>query len=118
MASPQILVTGQVPASTPARALAGRTVSTPVETVDQLIARITEQRELGIQPAVRVIYRESRWNKVVPPATVAAILPAIGATAAEFTGHHTTSTAALVAAVLLASVTGVALVMDRIEWAR
>lgn len=115
MASPTILVTGQVPVATTARALAGRTVTAPAETVDQLIARINEQRQLGVQPEVQIIYRESRWNRVVNPAAVAAVLPAVIATLAEFTGPRATSQAALVVAVLLASLAGFALVVARVE---
>lgn len=112
MASPQILVTGQVPADSPATALAGRALAVPVETIDQMLQRITEARKVGVQPSMQVIYRESRWNKVVAPAAVTAILPTIVAALADLTGHRTTSQAALLVAVLLASLAGVALVLD------
>jgi hypothetical protein len=113
MASPQILVTGQVPADSPATALAGRALTMPVETIDQMVHRITEARKLGVQPSMQVVYVEGRWNRAVNASAVAAILPTIVATPAEFGGHRTTSQAALIVAVLLASLAGGALVLDR-----
>jgi hypothetical protein len=118
MASPQILVTGQVPEDSEAEALAGRDFFAPVETIDQMVARIAEARKVGAQPAVQIIYRESRWNRVVPPAAVSTVLPAIVATIADLTGHDTTSKVALLVAALLASLAGFALVKDRVEWSR
>lgn len=112
MTSTQILVTGQVPDDSPATALAGRQFAAPVETIEQMVQRITEARKAGAQPAMQVIYRESSWNKVVAPAAVATILPTIVAVLAEHAGHRTTSHTALIVAVLLASLAGTALILD------
>lgn len=118
MASPQILVTGQVPTDSPAAALAGRALAVPVETIDQMVQRITEARRLGVQPSMQVVYVEGRWNRVVNASAVSATIPAIVAALAELGGHHGTSQAALIVAVLLASLAGGALALDRLDGTR
>lgn len=115
MASPSILVETQVPADSPARALAGRTVTAPVETVEQIIARINEARRVGGEPTMQLVYTDSRWNRVVNPAALASALPALVAVGAEYTGHHTTATASVVVALLLAGLAGVALARANYE---
>lgn len=118
MPSPTILVTSQVPTDSPAAALAGRTINAPVETIAQAVARIAEARQTGAQPAIRIVYTESRWDRYINPSAVAATFPAVLAVLAELGGHHTTSQAALVAAVLLASVAGFSLTASVVERAR
>lgn len=118
MASPQILITGQVPANSPAAALAGRALAVPVETIDQMVQRITEARKAGVEPSMQVVYVEGRWNRVVNASAVAAILPAIVAALAEFSGHRGTSQAALIVAILLASLAGGALALDHRDGTR
>lgn len=114
MASPTLLVRAEVPADSPATALAGKTVTTPVETIEQMVQRIAEARRAGAQPAIRISYEDSRWDRVVNASALAAILPAIVATAAQLAGRHTTSQVALVVAVLLALVSGGSLAAGRL----
>lgn len=65
-------VSGTVPPDSPLRALTGRTVTAPAETLEEMVQRIAEMRAAGIEPVVERPV-SVRWRRLAAAATGAVI---------------------------------------------
>ncbi|MFG3702364.1 hypothetical protein ACGF5C_31455 [Micromonospora sp. NPDC047620] len=111
MTTTRYAVTSQVPQGSPLTALAGRTVTMPAETADELARRVAESRDAGAEPVI-VYTPPSRWHYVVNGASLTSGLAAIGAALADlldWSGIFDVAVAAFAVALVLA---GLALVME------
>ncbi|OKI52839.1 hypothetical protein [Micromonospora sp. CB01531] len=95
------LIRGHVPADSPLRQLAGRTVTLPAKSLQQLAERVREMRRAGIQPIVMAAPRPWPWTRIAFALTGAVLAATITALVAILTGHHSTAWVAAGAMVLL-----------------
>lgn len=70
-------VTGTVPPDSPLTALAGRTITAPVETLNDLLHRVTEMRAARIDPVIQPA-PHIPWTPIAGTVT-GALLAAVGA---------------------------------------
>ncbi|MEU4777451.1 hypothetical protein [Micromonospora sp. NPDC023633] len=95
------LIRGHVPADSPLRALAGRTVTVPAGTLPELAERVRELRQAGIQPVVVAAPRRVPWTTIAWTLTGGVLASLVAALTAILTGHTTTAWVAAGAMVLL-----------------
>ena len=98
---PTHLIRGHVPADSPLRALAGRTITVPAGTLPELAERVRELRQAGIQPVVVAAPRRMPWTPIAWALTGGVLAALITALAALLTDHTGTAWAAAGAMVLL-----------------
>ncbi|MEU4640808.1 hypothetical protein [Micromonospora sp. NPDC023814] len=104
-------ITSQVPQDSPLTALAGRTVTMPAETVDELVRRVAESRDAGAEPVI-VYTPPSRWHYVVNGASVTSGPAAVVAVLADLLDWPGIFDVAVVAFALALALAGIALVME------
>ncbi|MGW5556833.1 hypothetical protein ACWER9_06375 [Micromonospora sp. NPDC003944] len=80
-------VSGQVPADSPLRALAGKTITAPAGTASEVTARVAEMRLARIDPVV-LAARHVPWTPIVL-AGAAAVLVDVAVVLAAILGGHT-----------------------------
>ena len=83
-------VCGYVPPDSPLRALAGSVVRLPARGLHQLVERVRELRQAGVQPVVLAAPRPVPWTAITW-SLVGGVLASLVAAIAAILTHHTTS---------------------------
>ncbi|MET7949200.1 hypothetical protein [Micromonospora sp. NPDC005324] len=93
-------IRGQVPADSPLRALAGRTVTTPAESLPEVATRVAEMRLARIDPVV-LPARYVPWTPIAFALAGSVLAALVTALTAILTEHYTTAWVAAGAMLLL-----------------
>ncbi|WKU03769.1 hypothetical protein [Micromonospora sp. HUAS LYJ1] len=80
-------VRGEVPPDSPLKALAGRTVTMPAESLEQLAGRVREMRQARIDPVV-LPARRIPWTPIAVALTASIIADVIAAILAIINGSE------------------------------
>lgn len=95
------LIRGHVPTDSPLRSLAGRTVTVPAGSLQQIAERVREMRRAGIHPVVLAAPRPVPWTPIALALAGAVLAALCAALAAILTGHTGLAWVAACAMVLL-----------------
>lgn len=95
------LVRGTVPADSPMRRLAGRTITIPAAGLRQLAERVRQFRQAGAQPVVLALPRSVPWTGIAWTLTGGVLAALIAALTAILHGHTEAAWTAAGAMVLL-----------------
>ncbi|MBX7264906.1 hypothetical protein KIF24_01790 [Micromonospora sp. Llam7] len=107
--------TGTVPQDSPLRAIAGRTVTAPAETLEDLLRRVTEMRKAGVTPVVQVA-RPVRWLWIAGALTGTTVIAVAGGVIAIVVEQYELAWTA--AGAMLLAVVGIYAVLSHMELER